>query len=130
MDILDRRELLNTQQNPDESIDYLVSLEGQIKQPSVEIVTIKILYVPDQQILVESSLISYFESVGVEVFPSLEHMGILLLNDFCNELVPRWLMITLSQNTSTHGHNRRHEIRLQDRQPNWNNSQLLSSHGL
>ena len=127
MDILDRRELLLTQQNPDMTIDYLVSLESQIKQPRDDIITFKMSYVPDQQILKKSSLISYFEAVDREAFPSLEYAGVLLLSDFCNELVPRWLMITLSQDTSVD--HQRHEIRLQDRQPNWNNPQLLSSHG-
>ena len=127
MDILDRRELLITQQNPDMTIDYLVSLEGHIKRPREDIVIIKVSYVPDEQILKKSSLIGYFEAVSQEAFPSLEFAGILLLNDLCNELVPRWLMITLSQDTKVDY--QRHEIRLHDRQPNWNNPQLLSSHG-
>lgn len=128
MDILDRRELLITQQNPDMTIDYLVSLEGQIKQPRDNNITIKIAYVPDQEILQKRSLISYFEGVSQEVFPSLEYTGILLLNDFCNELVPRWLTIILSQDSDVDSHFQRHKIRLQDRQPNWSNSQLLSNH--
>ena len=128
MDILDRRELLITQPNPDMTIDYIVSLESQINQPKDDIITFKMSYVPDQHILKKSSLISYFEAVGQETFPSLEVTGVVLLNDICNELVPRWLMITLSQDTNVDY--QRHEIQLQDRQPNWNNSQLLSVYGL
>lgn len=128
MDILDRRELLITQPNPDMTIDYIASIESQINQPRDDIITFKMSYVPDQQILKKSSLISYFEAIGQETFPSLEFTGILLLNDICNELVPRWLMITLSHDTN--GDYQRHEIRLQDRQPNWNNPQLLSIDGL
>ena len=63
-------------QNPDMTIDYLVSLEGQIKQPRDNNITIKIAYVPDQEILQKRSLISYFEGVSQEVFPPLEYTGI------------------------------------------------------
>jgi len=127
MDIFERRELLSTQTNPDVTIDYLVSLDGQIEQVRNSPIGVKIFYVPDRQILNKTSLIDYLEGVGDEIFPSMEHAGIVLLNDFSNELVPRWLMITLSQNINVGGYSQRHEIRLQDRQPNWSNSQLLSS---
>ena len=127
MEIFQRRELLTTQTNPDVTIDYLVSLQGQIRQGKNTPFSVKICYVPDQHILIKTSLIDYFEGVGHETFSSMEHAGILLLNDFCNELVPRWLMITLSQIIDVRGYSQRHEIRLHDRQPNWNNSQLLSN---
>ena len=130
MDILTRRQLLITQPNPDASIDYLVSLGGQINRSESKSITIQIYYVPDQVILDETSLSTYLKSIGAEVFPSSEHAGIMVLNDFNNELIPRWLQITLSQPFNIDGYAQIHEIRYQDRQPNWRNSPLLRSFGL
>ena len=86
--------------------------------------------VPDELILSKSSLPGYFESIADENFPSLEYAGTLLLRDFSNELVPRWLLINLSQPFNVDGFSQLHEVLLQDHQPNWSNSQLLSSYGL
>ena len=130
MDILDRRRLLTTQTNPDVTTDYVVSINGRIKQSENNSIVIKVCYVPDELILCKSSLPDYFESIAREVFPSLEHAGNILLGDFINELVPRWLKINLSQPFNVDGNSQLHEVLLQDHQPNWSNSQLLSSYGL
>ena len=125
MDILTRRRLLITLANPDDSIDYLVSLDGLIKQTGRTSIDVKLYYVPDRQILETTTLSVYLDSVGAEEFPSIEYAGILLLDDFNNELVPRWLQITLSQNIGVKGNSQLHESRFQDSQPNWSNPQLL-----
>ena len=130
MDILTRRQLLITQPNPDASIDYLVSLDGRINRSENKSITIQIYYVPDQEILDATSLSSYLKKVGADMHPSNENAGILLLNDFNNELVPRWLQITLSQTFYIDGYAQLHEIRYQDQQPNWSNSHLLKCFGL
>ena len=129
MDILDRRRLLITQPNPDESIDYLVLLNGRIKQSESGPIDVKINYVPDRQIIEATSLSIYFDTVGTEMFPSTENAGILLLDDINNELVPRWIQITVSQKFSVDDFTHLHESRFQDSQPNWSNSQLLRSIG-
>ena len=130
MDILDRRRLLITQTNPDVTTDYVVSIDSRIKQSGNNSIIIKICYVPDELILSKSSLPGYFESIAHDVFPSLEYAGTILLRDFSNELIPRWLLITLSQPFNVDGFSQLHEVLLQDHQPNWSNSQLLTSYGL
>lgn len=127
MDVLARRQLLITQPNPNDSIDYLVLLNGRIKHAQKGSIDVKINYVPDRQILEATSLSVYFDTVGAETFPSAENIGILLLDDFNNELVPRWVQITVSQKFNTDGLTQLHESRFQDSQPNWSNPQLLWS---
>ena len=130
MDILDRRRLLITKTNPDVTTDYVVSLGGRIAQSESNSIIIKLRYVPDELILSKASLPEYFERMANEELSSLEYTGIVLLRDFINEIVPRWLLINLSQPFDVDSFPQLHEIQLQDHQPNWSNPQLLSSYGL
>ena len=49
-----------------------------------------------------------------------------ILNDVNNELVTRWLQLSISAPNQVHHGIDRHEVMLEDRQPNWDNVGLLS----
>ena len=136
MDTLTRRQLMVLSSNPDETIDFLVSLSGQVKQPlwystehsPIKSIAIRICYVPDRLILEETSLPIYLDGIRTEKFSNKEQAGITLLNDLNNELVPRWLRVTLTSMNEIHGYPHTYEVCFQDSQPNWNNSKLLSGY--
>ena len=135
MNKIARRQRLKTLSNPDESIDYLVTLQTNTKRPfwkiektlEVNSVIIVLRYVPDQLILEESSLNLYFQNLRNENATSSQQVGLMMLEDLNNELVPRWLHLTIITNLHINGLNHHNKVCFQDQQPNWNNIALFSS---
>ena len=139
MELLDRRRLLISLSNPDTSIDYLVSISGTIETQnlteemtrlsgtadylrSIEVV---VHYVPDRLILDDGSINEYFNYYQENMPKQIEELGINLLGDFNNELVPRWIKLFLTvQNTNKE---KIKELSFFDSQPNFENYNLLSS---
>ena len=139
MELLDRRRLLISLSNPDTSIDYLVSISGTIETQnlteemtrlsgtadylrSIEVV---VHYVPDRLILDDGLINAYFNYYQENMPKQIEELGINLLGDFNNELVPRWIKLFLTvQNTNKE---KIKELSFFDSQPNFENYNLLSS---
>ena len=127
MDLQERRALIKTVANPDSNVDYVVDLRGHISFPggggrsSVEI-----RYVPDRWILQVETFDAYLKAVGGQEWPTLEELATTVLNDIANEVVPRWLQAIVSAPDDEHSSVDRHGVMLEDRQPNWNNPQLLA----
>ena len=139
MELLDRRNLLISLTNPDPSLDYLVSISGTIEtQNFTEEMTrlsgtvdyprsieVAVHYVPDRLILDDSSITEYFNYYQDKMPNQIEELGINLLGDFNNELVPRWIKLFLTvQNTKKE---KIKELSFFDSQPNFGNYNLLSS---
>ena len=139
MELLDRRKLLISLANPDTSLDYLVSISGTIEKynPTKGIarssgttdyskfIEVKVHYVPDRLILDDSSITEYFNYYQDKMPNQFEELGINLLGDFNNELVPRWIKLFIIIQDSK-GENIK-ELSFFDSQPNWGNYNLLSS---
>ena len=133
LDTVSRQQLLTTLSNPDESIDYLIKLENQIEKSlwinprtnELNLVTIDITYVPDRWILHDSSLSNYLRVLYKEPAETIEHAGLLILNDFNNQLVPRWISLKVIAFLTIDGVKQTKKICFQDQQPNWNNSSLI-----
>ncbi len=139
MELLDRRKLLISLANPDTSLDYLVSISGTIEKynPTKGIarssgttdyskfIEVKVHYVPDRLILDDSSITEYFSYYQDKMPNQIEELGINLLGDFNNELVPRWIKLFIIIQDSK-GENIK-ELSFFDSQPNWGNYNLLSS---
>ena len=49
-----------------------------------------------------------------------------ILSDVNNELVTRWLQLSISAPNQVHRGIDRHEVLLEERQPSWNNVEILS----
>lgn len=127
MDLLDRRKLLDTKPNPNPNFDYVsvfeVTLGQQVLGSEVEVV---IRYVPDRLILTNSSFDTYLNAFGQTTWGSLEDIAVAVLDDIRNELVTRWLQVSLTLTPTGAEHLRRHGVMLLDYQPNWDNEELLS----
>ena len=134
MELLDRRRLLISLSNPDMSIDYLVSISGTIKTQMTRLsgtgdymrfIEVAVHYVPDRLILDDGSINEYFNYYQENMPKQIEELGINLLGDFNNELVPRWIKLFLTvQNTKKE---KIKELSFFDSQPNFENYNLLSS---
>ena len=96
------------------SIDYLVSISGAIETQNfteemtrlsgtadyLSSIEVAVHYVPDRLILDDGSINEYFNYYQENMPKQIEELGINLLGDFNNELVPRWIKLFLTvQNT-------------------------------
>lgn len=121
MDLLDRRKLLTTKDNPESGLDYLVRLRGTYSpQAGNETYALNIVYVPDELILVPESFKAYLDAVAATEWQSIEATAIAILNDIANELVPRWHQVTLTSGDGAH------HIVMEDQQPLWENPGLIA----
>ena len=139
MELLERRKLLISLANPDTSLDYLVSISGTIETqiPTKGItglsgtmdyskfIEVTVHYVPDRLILDDSSITEYFNYYQDKIPNQIEELGINLLGDFNNELVPRWIKLFITTRDSKKENIK--ELSFFDSQPNWENYNLLSS---
>lgn len=127
MEILERRKFLKTVRNPDAKLDYVTSIAGQmttLKEGDMSRVSLR--YVPDKLILQPEAFGRYLDALGALEWPSLEEAAAVVLNDINNELIARWVQVSLSAPDKIHPGVDRHEVLLEDRQPNWDNAGLLS----
>jgi len=127
MDIFERRSLLATERNPDSKLDYVITITGQIaahREPDSS--SINLRYVPDKVILQPVSFGRYLDALGTVDWTALEEVAAAVLNDVNNELIARWVQVGISAPGQTHLGIDRHEVLLEDHQPNWENAGLLS----
>ena len=139
MELLDRRRLLISLSNPDMSIDYLVSISGTIETQNfteemtrlsgtadyLRSIEVAVHYVPDRLILDDGSINEYFNYYQKNMPKQIEELGINLLGDFNNEIVPLWIKLFLTvQKTKNE---KIKELSFFDSQPNFENYNLLSS---
>jgi 7-cyano-7-deazaguanine reductase len=99
MDIHDRRQLLTDKPSPDTEHE------------------IRIMYVPDRLVLPIENLKAYFDITSKLNPGSTESLAVELLDDFNNEIVPRWIQIDVFAKGA--------QITATDRQPGWENQNLL-----
>jgi len=107
-----RRAILAPSALPSARVEYVVrmDLEGETGHLSL-------MYVPDRFTIHQQALSDYMALVdGLNL--STELKAITILEDLVNELVCRWLRVSLSIDGKT--------IILEDRQPGWKNDDLLA----
>ncbi len=127
MDLLKRRALLETQSNPDAGHDYVVTLSGTVSGLFAHgPATVTLRYVPDRHLLSPSSLEGYLKTIGDLDWSSLEGAATVIRDDLNNEIVPRWLQVSLQAPDDAHRIVQHHDVMLEDRQPKWDNPSLLS----
>ncbi len=123
MDLRERRLLLSSEPNPDRRLDYVSSLGASINASVTgSVVQFRVSYVPDQLILVPTSLNDYLEKTGALQWPSLEEFAVTVLNDINDELIARWIEVSFTAEAD----GRHHEVMLEERQPQWQDQGILS----
>ncbi|MBH89017.1 MAG: hypothetical protein CMF71_03130 [Magnetovibrio sp.] len=127
MDLNERRSLLVCIRNPDIKLDYVTSITGQLTNSRLGGSSfVNLNYVPDKTTLKPDSFGRYLGAIGDLEWGTLEEVAVAVINDVNNELVARWLQLSISAPNHAHYGIDRHEVMLEDRQPNWDNKGLLS----
>jgi 7-cyano-7-deazaguanine reductase len=94
-----------------------VTLNGSIAGAGM----LHVSYVPDQHILKSGSFESYLRAIGAVEWSSPEAAAVAILHDLNNELVARWVQVTLGSDA--------YRVTIEDRQPRWDNREMLSRLG-
>ncbi|MBB4285128.1 hypothetical protein [Roseospira goensis] len=122
-----RRAALAVRANPGERRDYTVTLSQPLPIFSgpARGLQVTVDYVPDRHVLDPDSLTRYLAGLDRWIWSGLEALGLAILDDLNNELVPRWLRVTVSASATgpleglDTGRPRRQTVTLEDRQPHW-----------
>jgi len=113
-----RRSLLAVRANPAQRLDYRVTLTGGVSSGTHGTLALTLAYVPDRVVLDPCGFARYATALGEETWPELEALGVLILDDVNNEVVPRWLHLTVQAGA--------HMVTLTDSQPGWTDRLALT----
>jgi len=125
-----RRATIAVIDNPQPLLDYVATLSESLRDSSATGASLQnqasllIRYVPDGVILEKASLGAYLDMIAGTEWASLEEIATTILDDLNNEVVPRWVHVGLSGPEDENG--ARHSVILEDRQPDWENPDLLA----
>lgn len=125
MDLMERRALLECSPNPDKQLDYIITLSGHLPQTQGQSRQVALRYVPDRDILVSKSFGTYLEALADQSWDTPEDLAVTILTDVNNEVVARWIQVSLSMPERLHHAVESHAVVLEDRQPGWDNASLL-----
>jgi len=117
-----RQASIETLPNPNTTNDYLCRQTSEIGMNNT--VKINLCYVPSKLVISSQAFGQYLHSLDVATDMPLESLAHTILDDLNNELIPRWIQITLIANEQ--GLDRGHKILIEDRQPQWDNKNLLN----
>ena len=84
-------------------------------------VNIHIRYVPDRLICDVPRMTPYFSALDGQDWAGIEELANFITDDFSNELIPRWISVSLSLLIDGVAHS----THVMDRQPLWNNPALM-----
>ncbi len=122
-----RRCHLLTQANPGTGLDYMVAHGGRFRVQGLPgRVGLDLSYVPDRLVLAPPALEAYLEAVSAQPWSCLEEVAAAVLEDLNDQLVTRWLQVTLTARPNPGGSHNVHRVMLEDRQPAWDNPALLA----
>ena len=121
-----RRASLETGRNPKTRLDYTIGLERNLSIIGMAgPVRLIVRYIPDAFILNGESFDDYCALLLARKWASLEDLAGTIIDDFNNELIPRWIEITLK--TSLPGNKTGYQVIMEDRQPAWSRQTPLSN---
>lgn len=83
-----------------------------------------ISYVPDQLVLVREGFDAYVAARAAHPETSPEALAAIVASDLANELVPKWLRVTVNRQL---GGVVNHSVTVEDRQPGWDHLSLFKS---
>ena len=113
-----RRQRLVVIPNPAPWHDTLVGWSGALADGR----SVAVEYVPDRLVLAAPAFAAYLAALEAVSWPSLEAVVTAVLDDFNNQLVPRWVRVC----GRFEGNGVRHHATVNDRQPGWDNPGLIA----
>jgi NADPH-dependent 7-cyano-7-deazaguanine reductase QueF len=129
MDAPTRRSHIKTTPNPDERLDYVITLTGTLGiRAAAGSCQISVRYIPDKLIISQASFAAYLQAVGEMEWANLEEAATAMLEDMGNEVVARWMQLKAASSKDGGGGaaTSSHQIVLEDKQPQWDNAPLLA----
>lgn len=125
MDMIERRGHLTSTANPDKKLDYIVTLKGHLPNTQSASHHIALRYVPDRDILDAKAFGNYLDALSNEAWENPEDLAVTVLTDVNNEIVARWVQVSLRVPELQHHAISTHAVIIEDRQPGWDNAALL-----
>lgn len=122
---LSRQSSIRVAANPSTGRDSLSVLKRDFEMPALGPVRVAMYYVPHRLILNARDFDAYLDTLAQVAVESTEQLAHVMLDDFNNELVPRWLQIRVRQGGAG-GTGATHDVLVEDQQPKWNNPALLA----
>ncbi len=105
--------------NPRSGLDFVVVLDCVAPLAGCRV---RLRYVPDKLILDRDAFVEYLATLAPPADAAPETLALALLDEINNEIVPRWVQIALSAVTDD---TPVETVILADRQPNWDNPEIL-----
>lgn len=122
-----RRGHLSVRPNPSPGLDYVVTHEGRFRaRGQAAEIALGLRYVPDRLILAGAAVEAYLGALGGASWSSLEAIAGAALEDLNNELVARWVHLTLCVEHGAGTRHQTHRVTFEDHQPGWDNPGLLA----
>lgn len=126
MDLMERRALLHIGENPGRNFDYLITLSGHLPGGGGALQMIEVRYVPDKTIIDPGSMNVYLEALATERWSTPEDLAVTVLTDLNNQVIARWVQVSVSIPELQHSAVDTHAVVIEDRQPTWDNQALLN----
>lgn len=122
-----RRGHLSVRPNPSPGLDYVVTHEGRFRaRGQAAEIALGLRYVPDRLILAGAAVEAYLGALGGASWSSLEAIAGAALEDLNDELVARWVHLTLCVEHGAGTRHQSHRVTFEDHQPGWDNPGLLA----
>ena len=124
-DPIARRGPLASRANPNLALDYVVLIDSSARVLDYRL---RLRYVPDKLILDPTSFDQYLSALAGHQLTEPEEIALTVLDDINNQVVPRWVQVTLRQGQASgpDAASALYCMLVEDRQPNWDNPELLS----
>jgi hypothetical protein len=114
------RHLLTTAPAPAPGLVSIVTLSAALNNS----MALALSYVPDKLVLTRSGFDAYASARNAAPFTTPEAIAADIAADISNELVPKWLRVTVN---SQSGGIVNHSVTVEDRQPGWDHLSLLKN---
>ncbi len=126
MDLIERRSHLSATPNPEKKLDYIVNLQGHPPRCAGRTCALILRYVPDRSVLDAQAFGTYLDAIALIPWDTPEDLAVTVLGDINDKIIPRWIQVRLELADPHHPCVDAHAVILEDRQPGWDNPDLLA----
>jgi hypothetical protein len=104
-------------------LDYLIAIDA----PATPERAIQLRYVPDKLLLLPDAFETYLAALMASGETPVEEMALAIIEDINNEVVPRWVQVQIENGVnSPDPTSSTYRVVIEDRQPNWDNPQIIA----
>ena len=114
------RQLLRVTPPPAPGLVTIATLSAALNQTTA----LAVSYVPDQGVLTRASFDAYVAARAAQAEDSPEALAAAIAGDLANEVVPKWLRVTVNRQS---GGVVNHSVTVEERQPGWDHISLFKS---